>query len=53
MMRDGESEIALGLNRETIQLRTTSNTGLVNTAKRPIARTYFFFIYLKQMLSEK
>lgn len=49
----GESEIPLGLNRETIHWRTPAHTAFVDTAKRPIARTIFFFIYLKQMLSEK
>lgn len=33
--------------------KTSSNAGFVDTAKFPGTRTYFFFIYLKQMLSEK
>lgn len=52
MMRDEEPAIPLGFNSETMQLRTGSNTGFVDTAKLPIAGT-FFFIYLRQMLSEK
>lgn len=51
-MREGKPKIPLSLHRENTQLRTSLNTGFVDTAKLPIART-FFFIYLKQMLSEK
>lgn len=53
IMSDGEPKIPLGLNRETTQYRTSSNTGFVDTAKFPITGMHFFFIYLKQMLSEK
>lgn len=47
----GEPEIP-DFNGQTLHLRTSAHTGFVDTAKLPIART-FFFIYLKQMLSEK
>lgn len=53
MIKGGEPKIPLGLNRETIPLRTSSNTGFVDAAKLPTARMVFFPIYLKQMLSEK
>lgn len=46
IMSDGEPKIPLGLNRETTQYRTNSNTGFVDTAKFPITGTHFFFFHL-------
>lgn len=40
----GEPEIP-DFNRQTLHLRTSSHTGFVDTAKLPIARTFFFHLF--------